>query len=117
MTRPRARRYVLALVACVAVVGYFLYPYAVVAYLARSIAGATTASAETEALCQANRWLHAGRAPTYSVTTRDAGGADLRPWQDGSYERVASVTLTWMTGQSVTRTLLTRDGLDCVFGE
>ncbi|PCC67176.1 hypothetical protein SAMN02745121_09036 [Nannocystis exedens] len=91
---------------------YFLHPYAVVAYLARSIAAATTASGETEALCRADRWVRPGRAPTYPVGTRDR--AALRPWQDGSYERVAAVTLTWTTGQSVTRELPTRDGLSCV---
>ncbi|WAS89804.1 hypothetical protein [Nannocystis punicea] len=117
MARPRARRLVLTIVACLAVGAYFVYPYAVVAYLARSIAAATTAEAETAALCRANQWFHAGRTPTYSVATHDRDGAELRPWQDGSYDRVAKVTLTWMTGQSVERVLLTRDGLDCVFGE
>lgn len=96
---------------------YLLYPHAAVAYLARSIAAATTAEDETAALCQANRWVHRGLAPTYSVTARDAQGAELRPWLDGSYDRIAAVTLTWTTGRAVERTLLSREGLSCVFGE
>lgn len=117
MARPRARWLVIAIVVALAVTGYFAYPYAVVAGLARSIAGAETEEAETAALCRANRAFHSGWAPTYSVATRDANGAELRPWQDGTYAQVAAITLTWATGQSVDRTLLTRDGLSCVFGE
>lgn len=117
MARPRARKLVIAIVVGIVVGAYFVYPYAMVAYLARAIAAATTASEETEALCRANHWFHSGWAPTYSVATRDRDGAALRPWQDGAYERVAAVTLSWRTGQSVSRELLTREGLSCVFGE
>lgn len=116
---PRPARVVgtLGVFAGLAAALYLLYPHAVVAYLARSIAAATTAEEETAALCQANRWLHRGLAPTYSVTARDARGLDLQPWRDGSYDRVAAVTLRWTTGRAVERTLLAREGLACVFGE
>lgn len=112
------RRFVVVLVVgIVGVAVYFAYPYVVVGYLKRGIEAATTAEAETAALCRANHWVHSGFAPTYQVGARDAGGAELRPWQDGGYDRVAAVTLTWSTGQAVDRTLLTREGLGCVFGE
>jgi hypothetical protein len=115
MLRLHARK--LVILVCLIAACDFVHPYLAIAYLQRTIAGATSASAETEALCRANRWFHSGYTPTYDVTTRDADGAELRPWQDGSYERVAWVRLTWSTGQSVERTLLTRDALGCVFGE
>lgn len=105
-------------VAAVGLVGvYFVCPYVAVGYVTRAIAGAATPEAEAEALCRANRWVRSGFTPTYSVTTRDAAGVELRPWQDGAYESVAEVELTWSTGQVVRRVLLGRVGLGCVFGE
>ena len=114
----RRGRVIGIVVAAVGLVGvYFASPYVAVGYVARAIAGAATPEAEAEALCRANRWVHSGFTPTYSVATRDAAGVDLRPWQDGNYKSVAEVELTWSTGQVVRRVLLGRDGLGCVFGE
>lgn len=92
-------------------------PRLAIAYLAAQITRAATPDEETAALCQANRWVHTGYTPTYSVTCHDSSGHEVRPWVDGDYARVAVVTLRWSTGQSVERRLLSADPLGCVFGE
>ncbi|MCA9688196.1 MAG: hypothetical protein R3A51_16280 [Nannocystaceae bacterium] len=86
-------------------------------YLRHAIASAANEEDEREALCRANRWVHAGFTKTYSVECEDAEGGELRPWQDGAYDRVAVVRLRWTNGVSVERRLISTKPLDCVFGE
>lgn len=92
-------------------------PRLAIAYLASQITAAATPDDETAALCQANRWVHHGYTPTYSVTCHDLAGLEVRPWLDGDYARCAVVSLQWSTGQSVERRLFSPAPLGCVFGE
>lgn len=103
--------------AVVGAIAFLLSPSLAVALVSRSISEAKDPAAETEALCRANKWVQAGLIPSYSVRTRDAAGNEIRPWLDGGYDRVAVVILSWPTGQSVERKLLSHQGLECVFGE
>lgn len=117
---PRRRRGWPGLVAAGAVVAgalYLLHGPVAVWYVRGAIAGATSTQEEEAALCRANHWVHAGYTPTYGVRTFDAGGAEIRPWQDGNYDAVATVRLTWSDGQTVERRLLSTHPLGCVFGE
>lgn len=100
-----------------ATLAFELHHYLVGPYLARSIASAETPEAELDALCRANRWAHSGLAPGYSVEAFDADGSEFQPWKTGDWERVSAVTIHWKTGTSVSRALLDRKPLSCLFGE
>jgi hypothetical protein len=97
--------------------GLGAHKYVASHWLAREIRTAGDADAEVRAFCAANRWVQRGFAPTYSVQAFAADDHEIRPWQDGDYERVATVTLRWRGGAEVTRTLLTTRPLGCIFGE
>ncbi|MCA9719896.1 MAG: hypothetical protein H6713_35925 [Myxococcales bacterium] len=115
MNRTRALLLLLtaALLLAVMVAG----PRVRVHLLKRAITAAETVSQERDALCRANRWVHDGKTPTYSVHAEDLAGAEIKPHLDGRYDRVAAVTLRWTNGVSVRRELLGNDVLSCVYGE
>ncbi len=114
MTR-RARIAIAVLVVSLAVV--VGGPRLAVAYVARQIAQAEDPGAEMHALCRANSWARSSYTPSYSVSCWDAAGDELRPWQDGRYDEVASITIRWQSGQEVRRRLISTAPLACVFGE
>lgn len=116
----RRRRWpiALAVLGSLALVLALEVPQRVLTYwVAKDIERATSADEETEALCRANRWFHDGLALGYSVRVFDRDGAELQPWKDGSYDRVARVVLRWSNGREIDRTLVSTRPLSCVFGE
>ena len=83
----------------------------------RGIEQASDADAELAAFCRANHWFHQGLASGYGVQAFTADGEPLSPTTSGDYERIARVTLRWSDGQELTRELLSRRPLGCIYGE